>query len=256
MMQALEEAAKSTGAASVVRLQIIIRPAGPINGDVARRYEDLGVDRWPGTGPVRCNGLSRQGGRRRDSPVPFGSASRDRAAARPFRPERGGLVRLAKVPSGESRVPRPPRLQRRRRRLAYPAQPVQGSESLRGAFGLMHRVSISPRPRAPPTTAPTVRSPPAERGIRISPINRNCPCIQGLLALPLSASNSSSSPSDCRPGAHLCYPGSDPARSETVADRSEGGCPCGERALPAAAPCASRLSGSINRKLQRTRSAP
>ena len=45
MLKALEEAAKTTERpASLGRLKIIISPHGPINGDTAKRYEDLGVD--------------------------------------------------------------------------------------------------------------------------------------------------------------------------------------------------------------------
>ena len=45
-MQALAETARATERpASLGRLEIIITPGGPIDGDTAKRYEDLGVDR-------------------------------------------------------------------------------------------------------------------------------------------------------------------------------------------------------------------
>ena len=46
MLKALDEAAKSVERpAALGRLEITITPPGPIDGDTAKRYEDLGVDR-------------------------------------------------------------------------------------------------------------------------------------------------------------------------------------------------------------------
>lgn len=46
MIKALEEAAKSTERPdSLGRLTITITPPGPVDGDLAKRFEDVGVDR-------------------------------------------------------------------------------------------------------------------------------------------------------------------------------------------------------------------